>query len=221
MRRVWLLRSQRRGGCPVKSYIVNEVFYTIQGEGFWSGRAAVFCRFSRCNLWTGREEDRATAICQFCDTDFLSGTRMKSDELVSLIFSTWPQTAHKPMVVFTGGEPLLQLDEELVWILKDLGFYVAVETNGTQPVPDGIDWVCVSPKAGTILAAKSSDELKLVFPQPDLMPDQLLDYPAGIKWLSPMDGPRLKDNTKQAIAYVMRDPIWRLNVQTQKQIGIR
>lgn len=205
----------------MKSYIVNEVFYTIQGEGYWSGRAAVFCRFSRCNLWTGREEDRATAICQFCDTDFLQGTRMSRDELVDLIFSTWPHTAHKPMVVFTGGEPLLQLDEPLVWQLRDLGFYVAVETNGTQPVPDGINWVCVSPKAGTQLRALYADELKLVFPQPLLMPDKLLDYISDWKWLSPMDGPDIEENTRAAIEYVMADPVWRLNIQTHKQIGVR
>lgn len=204
-----------------KSYIVNEIFHTIQGEGYWSGRAAVFCRFSRCNLWTGREEDRATAICQFCDTDFLAGTRMSRDDLVSKIFNTWPHGAHKPMVVFTGGEPLLQLDEELVWILKDLSFYVAVETNGTQPVPDGLDWVCVSPKAGTKLHPIYADELKLVFPQPLLMPDELLDYPTDHRWISPMDGPDIEANTKAAIDYVMADPVWRLNVQTHKQVGIR
>lgn len=220
---MWKLRvlHPQRQGIRVKSYLVNEVFYTIQGEGNWSGRAAVFCRFSRCNLWTGREEDRATAICQFCDTDFASGTRMTQDELVRLIFTTWPQTAHKPMVVFTGGEPLLQLDEELVWILKDLGFYVAVETNGTMPVPDGVNWVCVSPKAGTTIRLPYADELKLVFPQQMLMPDRLVDYLAKIRWLSPMDGPDLEANTQAAIEYVMGDPTWRLNVQTHKLIGVR
>lgn len=205
----------------MKTYIVNEIFHTIQGEGHWTGRAAVFCRFSRCNLWTGREEDRAKAICQFCDTDFLNGKRISRDMLASEIFNAWPHGAHKPMVVFTGGEPLLQLDEELVWILKDFGFYVAVETNGTQKVPDGIDWVCVSPKAGTKLACLYADELKLVFPQPFLMPDRLIGYLADIKWLSPMDGPNLEANTQAAIDYVMQDPVWRLNIQTHKQIGVR
>lgn len=119
------------------TYLVNDVFYTIQGEGFWSGRAAVFCRFSRCNLWTGREQDRASAVCNFCDTDFVRADRMSESELLEAIFTAWPYTAHKPMVVFTGGEPLLQLNERLVWLLKDMGFYVAVETNGTMPVPDG------------------------------------------------------------------------------------
>lgn len=205
-----------------EKYIVNEVFYTIQGEGANTGRAAVFCRFSRCNLWTGREEDRAKAICDFCDTDFKDGTTMTRGELTQAIFNAWPHYAHKPMVVFTGGEPLLQLDEELVWILKDFGFYVAVETNGTiAPIPDGVDWVCVSPKAGAVLRAMGADELKLVFPQPALMPDELIDFPAPIKWLSPMDGPELEANTRAAIDWVMRDPVWRLNVQTHKMIGVR
>jgi len=204
----------------MKTYLVNDIFHTIQGEGHWTGRAAVFCRFSRCNLWSGREEDRATAICQFCDTNFAAATKMTQPELIDKIFTTWPQTAHRPMVVFTGGEPLLQLDEELIWKLKDLGFYVAVETNGTQAVPDGINWLCVSPKAGTNLKALHSDELKLVFPQKNLTPDDLLDYPCEIKWLSPMDGPNLEFNTQLAIDYVMHDPAWRLNIQTHKKIGM-
>ena len=202
-------------------YIVNEIFYTLQGEGFWTGRPAVFCRFSRCNLWTGREEDRAKAICQFCDTDFVSGRRIDQDELVDEIFAAWPQAAHNPMVVFTGGEPLLQLDEELIWLLRDLGFYVAVETNGTVQVPDGVNWLCVSPKAGTELRAHYADELKLVYPQPLLMPDSLISYPAEIKWLSPMDGPNYEANLADAIGYVMADPAWRLNIQTHKRIGVR
>lgn len=205
----------------MKTYLVNEIFHTIQGEGHWTGRAAVFCRFSRCNLWTGREEDRATAICKFCDTNFLAGRRINQTDLVAEIMHAWPQTAHRPMVVFTGGEPLLQLDEELVWKLKDLSFYVAVETNGTQPVPDGIDWVCVSPKAGTKLRVMAADELKLVYPQPDLMPDKLIRYMAETKWLTPMDGPNIEANTKAAIDYVKADPVWRLNIQTHKVIGVR
>lgn len=205
----------------MKTYIVNEIFHTIQGEGHWTGRAAVFVRFSRCNLWSGREEDRSTAICQFCDTDFLAGTRISQDDLVSKIFTSWPQHAHQPMIVFTGGEPLLQLDEDLIWLLKGLGFYIAVETNGTQPVPEGVDWICISPKAGTTLRAVYADELKLVFPQPLLMPDQVFDHPAGIRWLSPMDGPNLEVNTQAAIEYVMRDSSWRLNVQMHKKVGLR
>lgn len=203
------------------SYLINDIFYTIQGEGYWSGRAAVFCRFSRCNLWTGREEDRASAICNFCDTDFNYSERWEQDDLVAEIFNTWPQTAHKPMVVFTGGEPLLQLDEELVWRLKDYGFYVAVETNGTMPVPDGVDWVCVSPKILSRLTVPYANELKLVYPQKNVKPEDLLGFVADHKWLSPMDGPNYEENLKATIEYVMTDPVWRLNVQTHKVIGVK
>jgi len=204
------------------TYIVNEVFHTIQGEGHWTGRAAVFCRFSRCNLWSGKEEDRSTAICQFCDTDFLNGTKMSEDELVDTIFAAWPVGAHKPMVVFTGGEPLLQLDEQLIGRVKDLGFYVAVETNGTRQIPRGIDWLCVSPKAGADLAVNTADELKLVFPQRNLMPHDLTGFQANLKWISPMDASDYEENLSLAISYVMLvDPVWRLNVQIHKTIGVR
>lgn len=203
------------------TYLINDIFYTIQGEGYWSGRAAVFCRFSRCNLWTGREADRESAICNFCDTDFVYSEKWELDDLVQKIFETWPQTAHKPMVVFTGGEPLLQLDETLIWKLKDLGFYVAVETNGTMNVPDGVDWVCVSPKILTRLVVPYADELKLVYPQPSVPPDSLIGFPADHKWLSPMDGPDYEDNLKATIEYVKSDPVWRLNVQTHKMIGVK
>jgi 7-carboxy-7-deazaguanine synthase len=203
------------------SYLVNDLFYTIQGEGYWTGRAAVFVRFARCNLWTGREEDRASAICNFCDTDFVYSERWELDDLVKEIFESWPQTAHKPMVVFTGGEPLLQLDEELVLKLKDLGFYVAVETNGTMTVPEGVDWVCVSPKILTRLVVAYANELKLVYPQADVRPDRLLDFKSDHKWLSPMDGPDYEANLKAAIEYVKSDPVWRLNIQTHKFIGVR
>jgi 7-carboxy-7-deazaguanine synthase len=203
------------------SYIINDIFYTIQGEGYWSGRAAVFCRFSRCNLWTGREEDRASAVCQFCDTDFTKGERIELDDLASLIFQNWPWASHKPMVVFTGGEPLLQLDEDLIQKVKDYGFYVAVETNGTMPVPAGVDWVCVSPKAKTKIVVDRADELKLVFPQPGLMPDELVGYNATHKWLSPMDGSHYEAHLKQAIEQVKFDPVWRLNIQTHKFIGVK
>lgn len=202
------------------SYIVNSIFYTIQGEGVWTGRAALFVRFSRCNLWSGREEDRASAICNFCDTTFTYGERMDIDHLVSKIFESWPQTAHKPMVVFTGGEPLLQLDSQLVFRLKDLGFYVAVETNGTMPVPDGVDWLCVSPKILTRLVVTHADELKLVYPQPSVPPESLIDFPAQHKWLSPMDGPDYAENLAATIEYVKADPVWRLNIQTHKFIGV-
>lgn len=204
------------------SYLINEVFYTIQGEGYWSGRPAVFCRFSRCNLWTGREQDRASAVCQFCDTDFVSGERMHLEHLVDAILGEWPRMAANPMVVFTGGEPLLQLDERLVWAMKDLGFYIAVETNGTvSPIPDGVDWICVSPKILTRLEVSSAHELKLVYPQLGVPPEQLVDYPADHLWLSPMDGPDLEANTAATVDYVKRDPRWRLNIQTHKVIGVR
>lgn len=201
-------------------YLVNEVFYTLQGEGFHSGRAAVFCRFSKCNLWTGREDDRASAVCKFCDTDFTSGTKVGGEELADQICSLWPDGG-TPMVVFTGGEPLLQLDEELVMLLKYRGFYVAVETNGTRPVPNGVDWVCVSPKILTRLVVTSADELKLVYPQDDVKPEQLNEFASDLFWLSPMDGPELRGNTAAAIEYVKSNPRWRLNVQSHKIWGIR
>lgn len=210
----------------MKKYIVNEVFYTLQGEGFHSGKAAVFCRFSRCNLWTGREEDRATAICQFCDTDFLKGEKYTLDELADLIDCMWLGDEEDKFVVFTGGEPALQLDDDLVLEMWKLGFYVAVETNGTLPLPH-VDWVCLSPKAGSFLPEDlTADEIKLVFPQPDLMPDDLLTRhtvtsDVDCLWLSPMDGPDLQENIKAAVEYVMSDTAWRLNIQSHKVWGIR
>jgi 7-carboxy-7-deazaguanine synthase len=203
------------------SYIINEIFYTIQGEGYWTGRAAVFCRFSRCNLWTGREKDRASAVCNFCDTDFVAGEKFNLDDLAQAIFQAWPYPAHKPMVVFTGGEPLLQLDEPLIKKVKDYGFYVAVETNGTMPVPTGVDWVCVSPKILTRLVVDAADELKLVYPQLDIGPQAFDGYQAKHKWLSPMDGPEYAANLEAAIKYVQMDPVWRLNIQTHKLIGVK
>lgn len=209
----------------MKKYIVNDVFYTLQGEGFHSGKAAVFCRFSRCNLWTGREEDRATAICKFCDTDFLHGDKYTLYELVDLIENKWGGTDFDKFVVFTGGEPALQLDAELVNELQSLGYYVAVETNGTLPLP-AVDWVCLSPKANTKLPQDLvADEIKLVFPQDGLMPFELEDHNLTFHedclWLSPMDGPNLADNTQKAIEYVLEDPMWRLNIQTHKIVGIK
>lgn len=204
------------------SYLVNDIFYTIQGEGFWSGRPAVFLRFARCNLWTGREEDRASAVCNFCDTDFVHAERWEHDDLVDAVFAAWPTHATKPMVVFTGGEPLLQLDERLIWSLKDLGFYTALETNGTMSVPDGVDWICVSPKIITRIKASWAHELKLVYPQSGLVtPENLVDYPADHHWLSPMDGPDYEQNLKSTIQYVQNDPRWRLNIQTHKFIGVK
>lgn len=203
------------------SYLVNEIFYTLQGEGYWTGRPAVFCRFSRCNLWSGLEKDRASAICKFCDTDFSEYTEYSLIELVREIVDTWKWgTGAQPMVVFTGGEPALQLDEELVAWLRVEGFYVAVETNGTLPLPAGINWICVSPKTPTVRVC--GNELKLVYPQQGRMqPETYQDLDFEHFWLSPMDGPNLVDNTRAAIDYVLAHPRWRLNTQTHKQIGIR
>lgn len=210
----------------MKKYIVNEVFYTLQGEGFHSGRAAIFCRFSRCNLWTGREEDRAKAICQFCDTDFLSGISYSLSALVELMDGLWVGSDIDKFVVFTGGEPALQLDQPLVEAMWSAGYYVAVESNGTLPLPT-VDWLCISPKGGSVLPTNIvADEIKLVYPQQKLMPDQLLDrhelsFKEDCLWLSPMDGPDIEENTQSAIEYVMANPMWRLNIQTHKTVGIR
>ena len=210
----------------MKKYIVNEVFHTLQGEGFHSGRAAIFCRFSRCNLWTGREEDRAKAICQFCDTDFLAGISYSLSALVELMDELWVGADMYKFVVFTGGEPALQLDQPLVDAMREAGYYVAVESNGTLPLP-AVDWVCISPKGGSVLPKNIvADEIKLVYPQQKLMPDQLLDrhelsFKEDCFWLSPMDGPDIEQNTQSAIEYVMANPMWRLNTQTHKTVGIR
>jgi len=199
------------------TYRVNEIFTTIQGEGFWTGRVAVFCRFSGCNLWTGIEADRASAICTFCDTDFVNFKEYSLQELISEITGCWPGGGH-PMVVFTGGEPTLQLNADLVKTLRQQGWYVAVETNGTKPIPFWVDWVCVSPKTPTIRV--DCDELKLVFPQ-QLSPEMFNTVDADYYWLSPMDGPLLKENMAAAFAYVLRHPQWRLNIQTHKVLGVR
>jgi len=201
--------------------LVNEVFYTLQGEGFWTGRAAVFCRFARCNLWTGREEDRKSAICTFCDTDFTASAKYTEAELVDKIIDVWPTGAPNPMVVFTGGEPLLQLSASLISQLQQFGFYVAVETNGTQRLPGPVDWVCVSPKADTMINIPRGDELKLVFPQELAPPNRFEHLDFKTFWLSPMDGPNLEENTRSAIEYCLRRPQWRLNIQTHKVIGVR
>lgn len=208
-------------------YTVKEIFYTLQGEGFHAGRPAVFCRFSGCNLWTGREADRATAVCSFCDTEFVGvgadGGRFATPEaLAEAVASRWPANAGGvPFVVCTGGEPLLQLDASAIAALHERGFEVAVETNGTQPIPAGLDWVCVSPKADASLAAKEGDELKLVFPQPTAMPERFADLDFTHFFLQPMDGPALAANTSAAVDYCLRHPRWRLSVQTHKALGIR
>ena len=210
------------------TYSVKEMFYTLQGEGANAGRPAVFCRFAGCNLWSGREADRASAICQFCDTDFV-GTDGdgggKFDSAASLahnINRLWPDHAPKhKFVVLTGGEPLLQVDAALVEALHQQGFTIAVETNGTVLPPAGIDWLCVSPKAGSTLVVKQGQELKLVYPQTDADPAQFAALDFEHFYLQPMDGPAARANTQAAIAYAQSHPQWRLSVQTHKMIGIR
>ena len=207
------------------TYTVKEIFYTLQGEGAHSGRAAVFCRFAGCNLWTGREEDRARAICQFCDTDFVGtgpdGGRFASAEgLADAVDRCWRGSAGK-YVVCTGGEPLLQLDDGAIAALHARGFEVAVETNGTRSAPDSLDWICVSPKAGAPLIQKSGNELKLVFPQDRAMPEQFEDLGFEHFFLQPMDGADTALNTDRAIDYCLRNPRWRLSIQTHKLLGLR
>jgi 7-carboxy-7-deazaguanine synthase (Cx14CxxC type) len=208
-------------------YLVKEIFYTLQGEGAHAGRPAVFCRFSGCNLWTGREEHRARAVCQFCDTDFVGtdgfgGGRFGSaGDLADAVDRTWAGQAHEraeKYVVCTGGEPLLQLDEPAVDALHVRGFKVAIETNGTQPGVAGLDWVCVSPKAGAPVVIERVDELKLVFPQAGADPADFEHFP-GLR-LQPMDGPELAENTALAVQYCLAHPQWSLSLQTHKYLGI-
>ena len=211
------------------TYTVKEIFYTLQGEGANAGKAAVFCRFSGCNLWTGREEDRHRAICQFCDTDFFGigpegGKFASASELADAVAAKWnaeESSESERFVVCTGGEPLLQLDETLVGEFHSRGFTVAVETNGTQNPPAGIDWICVSPKAGADLVIKAGDELKLVYPQPGAMPEMFASLEFANFFLQPMDGDNAAENTRRAIEYCMAHPKWRLSIQTHKLVGIR
>jgi 7-carboxy-7-deazaguanine synthase len=209
------------------TYAVKEIFYTLQGEGANTGRAAVFCRFAGCNLWTGREQDRHQATCQFCDTDFVGtdgpggGRFASAGELAAAVAATWPSDQPgRRFVVCTGGEPLLQLDSELLQALHDEGFEIAVETNGTLPPPDGIDWLCVSPKAGAELVLTSGDEIKLVFPQAGAGPDQFEQLGFRHYFLQPMDGPDREANTSAALQYCLAHPRWRLSLQTHKLLGI-
>ena len=200
------------------TYRINEIFYSIQGEGHWTGRPAVFVRFSGCNLWNGVEEDRASAICTFCDTNFVDYEEYSLNQLVNEITLQWPGGG-TPMVIFTGGEPLLQLDDPLVDTLRDQGWYTAVETNGTKPILVDVDWVCVSPKTRTVRITEG-DELKLVYPQ-RVTPTMFAQLNFQHFWLSPMDGPNLVENTAQAYRYCLDHPQWRLNTQLHKQIGVR
>ena len=211
------------------TYAVKEIFYTLQGEGANAGRPAVFCRFAGCNLWSGLERDRATAICQFCDTDFvgtdgtLGGKFTGADALADVVLAQWPRPSPRgarPLVVCTGGEPLLQLDDPLIRELHARGFEIAVETNGTIIAPGGIDWICVSPKAGADLVQRHGHELKVVLPQPlDFAELAKLDFQH--RFVQPMDGPDRARNTQLAIDWCLQHPEWRLSVQTHKVIGIR
>jgi 7-carboxy-7-deazaguanine synthase len=208
------------------TYSIKEIFKTLQGEGAQAGRAAVFCRFTGCNLWSGREEDRAKAICQFCDTDFVGtdgtdgGRFTDAASVIDVIEKVWGKEKGHRLIVFTGGEPLLQLDEALIEEARKRGFSCAVETNGTFRAPK-LDWVCVSPKAGTELVQTCGDELKLVFPQKGCEPEQFISLNFKHFWLQPMDGPDQKAHTQEAILYCLDHPQWRLSVQTHKIIGLR
>jgi 7-carboxy-7-deazaguanine synthase len=207
------------------TYAVKEIFYTLQGEGANSGRAAVFCRFAGCNLWTGHEKDRATAICSFCDTDFMGTDGMggghftTAKDLAHAVASAWPVTAHsaadRPLVVCTGGEPLLQMDNSLVAAFHGEGFEIAIETNGTRLPPSGVDWICVSPKAGSALVLRCGNELKLVFPQNGADPEGFESLSFEHFFLQPMDGPNVETNTKLTVQYCLEHPIWKLSTVTR------
>ena len=208
------------------SYAVKEIFLTLQGEGAHAGRAAVFCRFSGCNLWSGREQDRATATCRFCDTDFvgtdgtLGGRYGSAAELAATIAAQWVGAADR-YAVLTGGEPLLQLDAALLDALHARGFTVAIETNGTIEPPPGVDWICVSPKAGADLVVRRGHELKLVYPQTGARPEDFANLAFERFSLQPMDGPDVADNTARVVDYCLHHPQWRLSLQTHKTLGIR
>jgi 7-carboxy-7-deazaguanine synthase len=209
------------------SYAVKEIFLTLQGEGAHAGRAAVFCRFAGCNLWTGREQDRANATCKFCDTDFvgtdgtLGGRYASAEALADTIAAQWTGTAGHRYTVLTGGEPLLQVDTALVDALHARGFAIGVETNGTIAPPDGVDWICVSPKAGSDLVIRRGHELKLIYPQEDAAPEAFVDLAFERFSLQPMDGPDVIENTARAVDYCLSHPQWRLSLQTHKTLGIR
>jgi 7-carboxy-7-deazaguanine synthase (Cx14CxxC type) len=208
------------------SYAVKEIFLTLQGEGGQAGRAAVFCRFAGCNLWSGREQDRADAVCTFCDTDFVGmdgpggGRFASADALADAVEAAWAGGPADRLVVLTGGEPLLQLDEPLIAALHARGFALALETNGTIPAPPGVDWICVSPKADAAVVQTSGQELKLVYPQAGVDPARFEGLAFERFLLQPMDGPDREANTRAAIAYCLAHPRWRLSVQTHKYLGI-
>ncbi|MFG6447732.1 7-carboxy-7-deazaguanine synthase [Roseateles sp. BYS180W] len=209
------------------SYSVKEMFYTLQGEGAQAGRAAVFCRFAGCNLWSGREQDRSRAICSFCDTDFVGtdgqggGKFADAQALADAVARLWPaHSSGRPYVVCTGGEPLLQLDSPLIQALHERGFEVAVETNGTQPAPEGLDWICVSPKADAELVLTRGHELKLVYPQALAQPERFEGLDFQHFFLQPLDSPLQREHARQAVAYCMSHPQWRLSMQMHKVLGI-
>ena len=212
---------------PRKRYAIKEMFYTLQGEGFHAGRAAVFCRFSGCNLWSGLERSRETAACRFCDTDFVgvdgtNGGRYETNELVSTILSVWKGQG-TPMVVFTGGEPLLQLDETLIVACKEKGIYVAVETNGTKPIPQGLDWVCVSPKPRSTIVVEKASELKLVYPQveAEMHPSNFDQFQADYRYLQPLYNDDVLIHREAVVQFCLQNPKWRLSIQMQKVLGVR
>ena len=208
-------------------YNVKEIYYTIQGEGFHTGRPAVFCRFSGCNLWSGREEDRHKAICQFCDTDFWgmdgeNGGKYSAESLAQKVIGLWPTAIEnsKPYVVCTGGEPMLQLDEKLVDAFHQVGLEIAVETNGTIEPPRGIDWICMSPKANSEIVLKKGNELKLVFPQLGAEPEKFINYNFDHFFLQPMDSPEIEENTRKTLEFCLQNPQWSLSLQTHKILNI-
>lgn len=217
-----LISEQRRHDM----YQIKEIFYTLQGEGHNAGRPAIFCRFAGCNLWSGVEADRATATCTFCDTDFVGtngpggGRYRRAEQVIDAMVSASSDDAAPTLVVLTGGEPMLQVDKELIDALHDEGFEIAIETNGTIAVPRAIDWICVSPKAGAEIVQRTGDELKLVYPQKALSPEDCLDLEFTHRYLQPMDGPDSAAHTAAAVAYVKANPEWRLSLQTHKLIGI-
>lgn len=207
-------------------YKIKEIYYTIQGEGFHTGRPAVFCRFSGCNLWSGLEKDRDKAVCRFCDTDFWgmdgkNGGKYDKQSLTDMILSLWPTSEnHKVFVVCTGGEPALQIDDELVSCFHEHGIEIAIETNGTVPLPEAIDWVCVSPKADTDIIVTKGNEIKLVFPQPENTPTQYESLEFDHFYLQPLDDDHQKDHIRACVEYCLHHPLWKLSLQTHKFIGI-
>ncbi len=208
-----------------KKYAVKEIYFTLQGEGHHSGRPAVFCRFSGCNLWSGREEDRATAICRFCDTDFWgtdgeNGGKYELDELVNKILDIWPSSKASPFVVFTGGEPALQMTTHLIQALKSNQIEIAIETNGTMALPEGIDWICMSPKANTEIVLKSGQELKIVYPQKGIDPLEFMDWDFEHFYIQPMDDENQSQNIQSCVAYCKQNPKFKLSLQTHKILDI-